>query len=393
MTNPADRWGIHPDHFWLHGQQPEQPVRFDEETGAWNVYGYPEAQHVLADPETFASDTSRFFPPEASMYSEGDLTMMDGADHRKLRKLVTHSFTPKTVADLEPRIRQVATELLDAVEGERFEMVTALAYPFPVIVIAELLGVPVSDRDRFREMVNQILQIGAQAADMSQVQPEEGTGNGQATQKFADYMNEQAAERRKRPREDLLTQLVEAEVDGDRLTDAQVANFAGLLLAAGFITTTMLLGNTMLCLDRYPRHFAEMRDDRAKVPAVIEEALRFLSPIAMTARATNVNAELGDCRIPRDKFVQVWFSAANRDPRQFERPDEFNPSRESSAHLAFGRGVHFCLGAGLARLEARVAMNLLLDRFDGLRVDPDNPPTFLPLPAFTGPETLTLLTK
>lgn len=395
MTNVADQWNIHPDHFWLRGQRPEQPVRLDEATGVWQVYGYPEVQQALAEPETFASDVSRFFPPEANKYADGDLTMMDGLEHRKLRKLVTHAFTPKTVADLEPRIREIGSDLLDAVEGDRFEMVTGLAYPMPVIVIAELLGVPISDRDLFREMVGKILQLGAQAADAA-------VGTGQMEQvdeadadpalAFYDYMSAQAAERRKQPREDLLTRLVEAEVDGERLTDAQVTNFAGLLLAAGFITTTMLLGNTMLCLDAHPRYLAELRENRAKVPAVLEESLRFLSPIAMGIRATKADAVLGDARIPRDQLVQVWLSAANRDPRQFERPNEFDPARESNAHLGFGRGVHFCLGAGLARLEGRIALNLLLDRFSGLRVDPDNPPTFMPLPAFTGPETLTLFT-
>ncbi|MGH8794527.1 MAG: cytochrome P450 [Stackebrandtia sp.] len=391
-ANLADRWGIHPDHFWLRGREPEAVVRHDEKTGMWNVYGYRETLEILADPETFSSDATRFFPPEALMFADGDLTQTDGDSHRKLRKLVVGAFSPKTVADLEPRIRQIGGELLDAVDADRFEMVGDLAYPMPVIVIAELLGVPVDDRDLFQDMVLKILGISAQIeGGVAEIKVDDAEM--EAAQAFYGYMGEQTAKRRKRPREDLLTRLVEAEVDGDRLSDAQVVNFAGLLLAAGFITTTMLLGNTLLCLDAYPEHAARVRADRDEVPAVIEESLRFLSPVAMGIRATSSDVDVAGRRIPKDQLVQVWLSAANRDPRQFDRPHEFDPSRQSNAHLGFGRGVHFCLGAGLARLEGRIALNLVLDRFPKLATDPDDPPTFLELPAFTGPRTLPLRTR
>lgn len=396
MTNLADRWGIHPDHPWLRGRQPAQIVKQDAATGMWNVYGYPEVLQILGDTETFTSDVTRLFPPELAASSEGDLTLMDGPMHRKLRKLASHAFTPKTVADLEPRIAELTAELLDAVDGDRFDMVATLAFPLPVIVIAELLGVPASDRDMFGAMVNDVLDLGAEMAANPNGETEENPqtqSKVESMNSLKGYLLQHATERRKQPRQDLLTRLVEAEVDGDRLSDSQVVSFAALLLAAGFITTAMLLGNTMLCLDAFPEQVALVRKDRSRVPAVIEESLRFLSPVAMGIRATNSEVELAGQRIPADRLVQIWMAAANRDPRQFARPNEFDPDRKVLSHLSFGRGAHFCMGAPLARLEGRVALNLVLDRFESLRVDPDNPPAFMTQPAFTGPMALTLLTR
>lgn len=193
------------------------------------------------------------------------------------------------------------------------------------------------------------------------------------------------------PREDLLTKLIEAQVDGESLSPVQVANFAKLLLVAGHITTTMLLGNTMLCLDAHPGEWAAARADRSTVPAVIEESLRFLSPFAAVARVTNVDADFGGTVIPADHMIMVWIAAANRDERTFADPDTFVPAREPNPHLAFGRSAHFCLGAPLARLEGRVALNLLLDRYPALRSDPGARPEFQPSPNMTGVRKLPLL--
>jgi len=204
------------------------------------------------------------------------------------------------------------------------------------------------------------------------------------------YLAEHAAERRRRPRADLLTRLVHAEVDGERLPDDQVINFAILLLLAGHITTTMLLGNTVLCLDAHRELQEKVRADRGLIPPVIEESLRLLTPFAAIGRATTREAVLGGITIPADEMLLVWLAAANRDPRQFPDPDVFDPARDPNPHLAFGRGVHFCLGAPLARLEGRVALNILLDRVGTLRTDPDDPVEFLPAPTLTGVRRLPL---
>jgi cytochrome P450 len=209
--------------------------------------------------------------------------------------------------------------------------------------------------------------------------------------KLIRYLDQHAAERRTQPREDLLTRLVQAEVDGERLSDVEVANFAAVLLIAGHITTTMLLGNTALCLDTYPQVREAVLADRSRIPGAIEESLRYMSSFAAISRATNRAGEVGGKTIEADQLVLVWLAAANRDPRQFDRPHEFDITRDPNPHLAFGRGVHYCIGTQLARMEGRVATNILLDRFPNFRTDPDDQPRFQPSPYMTGVTRLSLL--
>ncbi|MGK4580036.1 cytochrome P450 [Kitasatospora sp. HPMI-4] len=397
MIIPADEWGSHPQQFWLRGRQPEQPVRFDEKLGFWNVYGYQESLDILGDPGTYSSDTTRRFLPDADeSLTAGNLVQLDPPDHRKLRTLVSHAFTPKIVAELEPRIGALTHELLDATTGQdRLELVNDLAYPLPVIVIAELLGVPSSDRAMFREWVGNLLDNDDQfsLSDQSEEQKRLLQKRIEQAQVMVSYLHSHADERRRQPREDLLTLLVQAEVDGERLTDREVANFANLLLTAGHITTTMLLGNTVLCLDANPEQAARVRADRSLVPGAIEESLRLLTPFTAVFRRTTTEVEIAGQRIAEDEVLAVRLSAANRDQRQFADPDVFDPTRDPNPHIGFGRGIHFCLGAPLARLEGRIALNILLDRFPVLRTDPDNPPVFMAAPDLTGLRSLPLLTS
>ncbi|MET7999527.1 cytochrome P450 [Nonomuraea glycinis] len=399
MADFVERYDVHPRHFWLHGPRSGQPVEFDAETGMWNVYGYPEAHAIFSDPATFSSDTMRLIPkslmPGGEDFSmEGFITQIDPPEHGKLRKLVSSAFTRKVVADLEPRIAALTHELLDAAaERGRFELVTDLAYPLPVIVIAELLGVPSGDRALFKRWADALFERDTK---ISLAEPAEDQDvDLQATlrpwKEMTDYLAGHAAERRTRPRADLLTKLVEAEVDGERLPDDQVVNFAIVLLLAGHITTTMLLGNTVLCLDAFPEQQDLVRADRSTIPAVIEEALRYLPPFAAVGRSTTREVELGGVTVPADQMLLTWVGAANRDPRQFPAPGAFDPGRDPNPHLSFGRGIHFCLGAPLARLEGRIALGVLLDRFTRLRTDPDDPVEFMPTPTMTGVRRLPLV--
>ncbi|MFD0884969.1 cytochrome P450 [Streptosporangium algeriense] len=398
MSGIVERYDIPEQHFWLHGPRSGPAVEFDTRTGLWNVYGYPEAHEVLSDPVTYSSDTMRVLPESMSPGEEfsldGFITQIDPPEHGKLRKLVSSAFTRKVVADLEPRIATLTRELLDAArEQDRFELVRDLAYPLPVVVIAELLGVPSGDRDLFKQWADALFQRDAEISlNRSE---EERRADAEATMKpwgeMTAYLAAHAAERRRRPRADLLTRLVEAEVDGERLPDGQVVNFAILLLLAGHVTTTMLLGNTVLCLDAFPEQQAKVRADRSSIPAVIEEAIRYMTPFALLGRATTRETELGGVTIPADKLLMVWLAVANRDPRQFPDPDVFDPGRDPNPHLGFGRGVHFCLGAPLARLEGRVALDILLDRFDTLRTDPEDPVQIIPAPSMMGVRRLPLI--
>jgi cytochrome P450 len=369
-------------------------VEYVERLGIWNVTGHPENVAVLGDPKTFSSDLSRIFPAMAeTTLNDGNLLRMDPPDHRALRSLVSHAFTPRMVADLEPRVAALTHELLDGVDGD-FDLVSWLAHPLPVIVIADLLGVPAGDRELFRQWAEVLLDNDAEIS----VKDEDGEQARQFQEQMdafgpmTEYMLAHAAERRVKPREDLLTRLVEAELDGERLSDAQIANFGIVLLLAGHVTTTMLLGNTVLCLDENPDQAARIRADRSLLPGAIEETLRLRTPFTVMARATTRATELGGVSVPADQMVMVGLKQANRDPRVFDRPEEYDATRDPNPHLAFGRGVHFCLGAPLARLEGRVALNILLDRFPVLRTDPDSPPTPLRTPNMTGVTSLPLRT-
>ncbi|MGW3961167.1 cytochrome P450 [Amycolatopsis sp. NPDC005003] len=396
----ADTWGLHEAQFWLRGKQPEKRIEFAAELGMWNVYGHPEIETILRDPATFSSDTTRLIPkelmpdPDYDM-STGSILQLDPPLHNKMRKLVSRAFTPKVVADLEPRIAAITHELLDAVPaGERLELVEHLAYPLPVIVIAELLGVPAADRNLFKGWVDKMFESSNQVSlvkkDESQDAAIRSSMEGQKA--LADYLGVHVDERRRQPREDLLTKLVEAELDGERLSRTDVVNFANILLLAGHITTTMLLGNAVLCLDTHREWDERVRADRSLVPPTIEESLRYLTPFAAVARVTMREVEVGGVTVPADQMLLCWVAAANRDERVFRNPDTFDPLRAENPHLAFGRGIHFCIGAPLARLEGRVALDILFDRYPVLRTIPGEPPKFQVNPNMTGVRELPLST-
>ncbi|NGO69520.1 cytochrome P450 [Streptomyces boncukensis] len=389
MTDPVEHWDIHPQHPWLRGAQPDQPVAFDDETGMWHVYGYAEAMEIINDFATYSSGVASRFASskeETEVAFDGNLSQADPPGHKKLRKLVSRTFTHKMVTGMEPRIHELTNELLDQVEGDRFDLVEALAYPLPVIVICDLLGLPRSDREMLKNWGDQNLEARGQLTVRAGGEEHERRLDYQAesAMEMGFYLLEHVSERRTKPREDLLTKLVESEVDGDRLSDRQIVNFANLLLFAGHITTTMLLGNTMLCLDAFRDADALVRKDRSLVPSLVEESLRYLTPLAANYRTTTRDVQLGGRHIPEGEVLMVWLSAANRDANAWADPHVFDPTRDPNPHLGFGRGIHFCLGAPLARLEGRVALDILFDRYPELRTDPDNPPSFLTPPDFTG---------
>ncbi|ADJ44501.1 cytochrome P450 [Amycolatopsis mediterranei S699] len=400
-TTMADTWGLHEAQFWLRGKQPEKRVEFAAELGMWNVYGHPEIETILRDPAAFSSDTTRLVPkelmpdPDYDM-STGSILQLDPPLHNKMRKLVSRAFTPKVVADLEPRIAAITRELLDAIPaGDRLELVEHLAYPLPVIVIAELLGVPAGDRNLFKGWVDKMFESANQVSLVKKDDKQDAAilASLEGQKALAGYLGGHVDERRKQPREDLLTKLVEAELDGERLSRSDVVNFANILLLAGHITTTMLLGNAVLCLDTHREWDERVRADRSLVPPMIEESLRYLTPFAAVARTTVREADIGGVTVPADQVLLLWVAAANRDERVFRDPDTFDPLRAENPHLAFGRGIHFCIGAPLARLEGRVALDILFDRYPTLRTIPGEPPKFQVNPNMTGVRELPLTTK
>ena len=358
---------------WLEDSRARGQVHFDDKAQCWQVLGHPETSAILSDPAMFSSDLTALQPKQndLELFQRGNFVQMDPPQHHKLRTLVSQAFTPRVVAGLEPRIAELTTQLLDQV-GERFDLIDALAYPLPVVVIAELLGIPPSDRGLFREWADVLL---GQEVDPDQAVAEVSE---QAVKAVAPTMRQMNAyfldyikSRRANPGTDLTSKLVQAEVDGERLADEEIVGFVGLLLIAGHITTTATLGNSLVSFQDNPEAAAQVRADPMLLPAAIEEVLRVRTPFPRLGRITKVDAEVGGVLIPAGQIVMPWLAAANRDQRVFTEPNRFDIHRKPNPHLSFGHGVHFCLGAPLARLEARVAMRLLLQRYRDIEVAGD----------------------
>lgn len=365
------------------------PVAWDPKLEAWNVYRYSDVAAVLSDHTTFSSDFSEVFPSR-SEFTEGNILGMDPPRHHQLRSLVSQVFTPRAIGRLEGRIAGLTEELLDGTGGRsHIELVADLAYPLPVIVIAELLGVPAADRPQFKEWADALLS-------RDNVDPRDEAAIEAARvqiRKFHEYLRVHVRDRRARPREDLLSELVGAEIDGRRLNDKEIVGFATILLLAGHVTTTVLLGNAIRCLDEHPKAAEALRRSPESTPAAIEEVLRYRSPVVRTARVTSEAVALGGRALPARALVYLWLLSANHDDRQFERPDDFVIDRQPNPHVGFGKGIHFCLGAPLARLESKVALGMLLRRFASLRVDPEQPFEPYPNPGFNGSRSLHLVVE
>jgi cytochrome P450 len=283
------------------------------------------------------------------------------------------AFTPRSIANLEPRIRELSRELL-APALERGQMDLALEYSnlLPTMVIAEMIGIPVADRARFLRWGETIMNLsyaiagGEEAAKAMQE-------NAVVKEEMRAYLKEVIPERRKAPKDDLLTRLVEAEVDGERLTEEEILGFFQLLLSAGTETTTNLINNAILCLIENPDQLARLRAEPHLLPSAIEEVLRYRSPGQIIFRSTKRDIELHGQVIPAGKLVLVMIGSANRDPMKFRDPDRFDIARDPNPHVAFGHGIHFCLGAALSRLEAKVALEDLLERMKGFELASPEP--------------------
>jgi cytochrome P450 len=380
QATPGARPGLH-YLAWFRTMRDTAPVWRDPATGFWNAFRYDEAAAVLQDHHTYSSER-----PGASLF-EGNILNLDPPRHDQLRGLVSQVFTPRAIARLEPRIRAITHELLDQVERRsEFELIDTLAYPLPVTVIAELLGVPAADRPLFRRWTDQLHQVTDVDLASQAARDEAMLLLGQ----FHDYLLDHVRAHRRAPRDDLLSGLVSAELAGQHLSDEEIVGFATILLIAGHVTTTSALANATLCLDEYPAAQQALRASPSALPTAIEEVLRFRSPVARVERVATRAVSLGGQRIAPGEEVHLWLPSANHDERAFPHPDAFVVDRHPNRHLAFATGIHFCLGAPLARLELLCALDTMLHRFSQIRVDPDRPPAAYPSPVFNGVERLWL---
>ena len=342
---------------WFEEMRTQHPVFYDQmmPMPLWQVFRYEDVATVLTDYSRFSSQALGVF---MGSFLKDTLITKDPPDHRTLRNLVNQAFTPRAVARLADRITQMTQELLDQVKAQgKMDVVSDIAFPLPAKVIAEMLGVPPEDWDIFQRWAHS----GPKSTEARQ------EGRRPMQEEMSDYFLALLRERRRAPREDLLSALSKAEVDGERLSEYELVQFCKLLLGAGQETTKNLIANAIVCFTDHPDAMERLKREPSLMPKAIEEALRYLPPVWFLFRQTRSDIELGGQHIPANQIVLAWTASANHDTAQFRNPDRFDIEREPNRHLAFGHGVHFCVGAPLARLEARIVLPMMLEQLRGLQ--------------------------
>ena len=323
------------------------------EIRAWALMKYDDVYGALRDHDTFSSSGNpvigKASPPLVMIFD-------DPPRHTRFRRLVNKTFTLRRVEALTPWIAAVADELLNTVGQQSIDIIEHYTVPLPVKVIARMLGIPGEEYEMFKRWSDAFLSLTSM----------DNRERMQNLKEMAGYFGKIAAARRAQGAEDLITALVEAEVEGEKLEEWEILGFCILLLIAGNETTTNLIGNILNILVERPALWQQLRSDRSLVETVIEETLRYESPVQRLSRKATRNVEISGVNIPEGDLVRVYFGAANRDQKAFPNPNEFRLDRDLRNHVAFGMGIHYCLGAPLARAEAKVTLNRLLDRFSGI---------------------------
>lgn len=342
---------------WYAAMRSTAPVHVNDR-GVVNAFGYEQVQRALSDHTHFSSNFSGEHDPDNPIGAS--LISTDPPRHRDLRALVSQAFTPRMIERLSPRIQEIASALLDAVAGGgSMDVVADFAYPLPVIVIAEMMGIPAEHRDRFKRWSDAVV-TGSHEIETSGADAVLG---GDPQKEMAAYFMSLMRERRAKPGDDLISGLLAAQIDGQHLSEVELMGFCVLLLVAGNETTTNLITSAIQCFLEAPELFRELREHPEALPAAIEEVLRYRSPVQSMYRVCVKDTQLGDVSVRAGQPVVAWIGSANRDEAQFARADRFDIARDPNRHIAFGHGIHFCLGAPLARLEARIALKELLSRF------------------------------
>lgn len=341
------------------------PAYWSAQANSWVLSRYEDVSAALVDPETYSSASGIFPTPPGVDMTQLFLPMLimtDPPRHSALRKIVSKAFTPRRIAALEPHIHAIVDDLLGRTpDTGAWDFVTGFSGPLPAIVIADMLGVPRADRDRFRAWSTSLIQSNPTRGEF-------GPGL-EAAAALYEYFTAFLAERRAHPREDLMSALVQAEADGERLSEEELLGFCLLLLVAGHETTTNLLSNSAVILSRHPDSRRQLAERPDLVPAAVEELLRYDSPVQGLSRTLTRPVDLHGQRLMAGDTVLLLFGSANRDDHAFPEADRFDIHRAPERQVAFGRGIHFCLGAALARLEARVALQTLLARTHDWEVD------------------------
>jgi cytochrome P450 len=371
LTSPAFRADPYPTYARWRAESPVCRAKLPDKQTVWLVSRYDDAVTVLKDPR-FANDREKVLTPAQaarlpwtpSVVKRLSRMMLnlDAPDHTRLRALVHTAFTPGLVANMLRRIQTLTDELLDAVQGRgHMDLIRDYALPLPATIIAEMLGVPVRDRHKFHRWSNAlVLASGSKWGMLMMARP---------MWAFLRYIRKLVKVRQADPRDDLISALVQAREGGDRLSEDEMLAMIFLLLVAGHETTLNLIGNGVLALLEHPAELDRLRENPDLIKPAVEELLRYDSAVQMSnERYAREELTIAGVTISQGETVHAMLGSANRDERYFERPDELDITREPNRHLAFGQGVHYCVGAPLARLEGQIAINTLLRRFPDLRL-------------------------
>jgi cytochrome P450 len=344
---------------------------------------YAECEAILRDPRSssdfrnstafaeFVAQNPDAEQDEGFFQQTRPFLFLDPPDHTRLRGLVNKAFTPRAIESLRGRIQQIVDELLDRAEAKReIEIVGEFAYLVPVQVICEMMGVPIKDHELFKDWSREL----ARSLDPEEFLPQEVIDRRQAAvNAFGEYFGGLVADHKERPRDDLLSALIAAEEAGDKLTETELLATSILLLVAGHETTVNLIGNGTLALLRHPDQLARLREDPSLARSAVEEFLRFDPPVQFTARVALEDMSVDEVSLKKGQQTVILLASANRDPAVFNNPDELDIGRTENRHLAFSHGIHYCVGAPLARLEAEVALGTLVQRFPDMRLLDESP--------------------
>jgi cytochrome P450 len=369
----------YPYYDWLRRERPMYQTPY----GAWVVSRHADAIRVLRD-STFSSNSfgnnenfvairpmleEQLGIGELLRLQERAMLFLDPPDHTRLRRLVSKAFSTRAVDALRPRADEVVAGLLDDIDAKgEMDVITDLAYPLPITMICEMIGVPLADRELFEQWTPTAVKVLDPSDDFSLLQEAN-----EAITHFVDYFRDLIASRRRAPGDDLLSGLIAAEDEGDRLTEQELLSTLILLLIAGHETTVNLIGNGMLALLRHPDELARLRREPALMGSAVDELLRYDSPVQLTSRTALADQEVAGVPVAKGSEVIVLLGAANRDPDQFADPTRLDIGRADRNHIAFGGGIHVCLGAPLARLEGRSAIGGAVGRWSDLELLDDDP--------------------
>jgi cytochrome P450 len=394
---PSPEQQLNPFQFYA-DMRHNNPVAYDNRNNVWGVFRYYDVQLILGDYTHFSSNPP---PPKSDNlpnqgkeqkmpFTRPSLLKSDPPYHRILRAVIASAFTPMAISKLEPRIESITHDLVNQViQKGNMDLINDLAYPLPVTVIAEFLGVPVQDRNIFRGWADKL--VSSAGSQLNEEQHASAKNLFQMQTEMDDYFNAIIDKRTIAPQSGLISGLIKAEADGHRLSREEILAFCTLLLLAGHVTTVNLIGNTVLSLLQNPQEFRKLKEEdnlstSPLIPSTIEETLRYRSPVQAVFRTTKEQVTIGESqKIPPGQGIVVWLGSANHDESVFPDPEKFDISRtpHGHPHVGFGHGIHFCLGAPLARLEAKVALKIILERLQDLEINESKKEDIKPLDSIT----------